>query len=402
MRTSNLFYVAAASAMGWLGPIRECSAADHAEAPIVESDQGADIADAYAFLDPNDNTKVILAFDVHGFIVPSENGNFGAFDPEVLYRFSIENTGDAEPDKLIDVEFSKPTARGAAQTATIEIPARRRVNRISFTALTTVASSTAATAPEPVVTTDAGSGISFFAGLTDDPFFFDIPGFNRFVASVRAGSPDASTLSRGRDSFAGYNINLIALSVPASLLQGSAGNVIGVTTSTLRRRVTIRSEKKDSKDRGEFVRVDRMAVPAVNTVLIPFSRKDEYNRASTIQDAAGRFAGDIVATLVSLGTNDTYVGILAGVAVTKGDFLRLDLSVANTGSQGGTNSPAGFPNGRRPTDDVIDTILTLVANGTTLGDSVSANDFTFRDAFPFFAAPHQPLPTGTIDDNTRN
>ena len=53
-------------------------------------------------------------------------------------------------------------------------------------------------------------------------------------------------------------------------------------------------------------------------------------------------------------------------------------------------------------DDVIDTILTIIANGATLGDGVPANDATFRDEFPFLAAPHQPLPSGTIDDNTRN
>src|ERR1041384_5445300 len=84
-------------------------AADHAEAPLVESDQAADIADVYTFLDPNDNSKVILAFDVHGFIVPSENGNLGAFDPNVLFRFNIENTGDAMPDKYIYVNFDEQT-----------------------------------------------------------------------------------------------------------------------------------------------------------------------------------------------------------------------------------------------------------------------------------------------------
>jgi len=57
--------------------------ADHAESPIVESDQGADIADLYAFVDPNDNSRTILAFDVHGFIVPGENSNLAAFDPDV-------------------------------------------------------------------------------------------------------------------------------------------------------------------------------------------------------------------------------------------------------------------------------------------------------------------------------
>ena len=69
-------------------------AADHAEAPLVESDQAADIADVYTFLDPNDNSKVVLAFDVHGFIVPGENGNLGGFDHDVQFRFNIENTGD--------------------------------------------------------------------------------------------------------------------------------------------------------------------------------------------------------------------------------------------------------------------------------------------------------------------
>src|SRR2546425_10791497 len=78
-------------------------AADHAESPLVESDQAADIADVYTFLDPNDNSKVILAVDVHGFIVPGENGNLGGFDHDVLFRFNIENTGAAEPDKFLPV-----------------------------------------------------------------------------------------------------------------------------------------------------------------------------------------------------------------------------------------------------------------------------------------------------------
>jgi hypothetical protein len=84
-------------------------------------------------------------------------------------------------------------------------------------------------------------------------------------------------------------------------------------------------------------------------------------------------------------------------------MLRLDTSRANSGPQGGTNAGAGFPNGRRPTDDVIDTILFLVTNGAlTTGDHVDDNDAPFRDSFPFFAASHQPRDTGVIDDNTRN
>lgn len=378
-------------------------AADHAEAPLVESDQAADIADVYTFLDPNDNAKVILAFDVHGFIVPGENGNLGGFDKDVLFRFNVENTGDAAPDKYIYVNFDEQTSRSQPQTAHVTVARTDSTNKTSFTAPSTVSSATSPTAATPVVTTDAATGISFFAGLTDDPFFFDIPGFNRFVGSVLGGSPNVTLLNRGRDTFAGYNIQMIALSVPAAMLKGSAGNVIGVSATTLRGRNTHRSEKRDAFDSGDFVAIDRMGIPAVNTALIPFARKNEYNRATTQDDAAGKFAGDIVGTLTALGTDAAHVGILASVAVAKGDMLHLDTSKANSGPQGGTVAGAGFPNGRRPADDVIDTLLFLITNeGLTTGDHVNANDVSFRDAFPFFAPSHQPRDTGVVDDNTRN
>jgi hypothetical protein len=210
-------------------------------------------------------------------------------------------------------------------------------------------------------------------------------------------------LSRGRDTFAGYNVQMIALSVPAALLKGSAGSVLGVSATTLRRTTTLRSDRRDPRNLGDFVAVDRMGVPAINTVLIPFAHKNEYNRSTPQQDAAGKFATDIVGTLTALGTDATHIGILASVAVTRGDMLRLDTSIANTGGQGGNNSGAGFPNGRRPSDDVIDTILFLVTNGAlTTGDHVNANDVSFRNAFPFFAPSHQPRDTGVVDDNTRN
>src|SRR5437870_13911777 len=83
-------------------PARHMKAADHAEATGVAGDPGADIADVFAFLDPNDNSKVVLALDVEGFIVPSELLNLSFFSPDVTYRFEIENTGDARPDASID------------------------------------------------------------------------------------------------------------------------------------------------------------------------------------------------------------------------------------------------------------------------------------------------------------
>ena len=393
-----------AALYGSIGVVR---AADHGDAPNVASDQGADLGDVYFFLDPNDNTKAILIMTVHGFIAPGEAVNFAIFDEKIRYRFGVENTGDAKADLVFDVTFDLrsavpgPTGKEIlqipkAQTATITLP-----NGSTFTA-PVLNPSLAATPPTQTVTTDAASGVSFFAGEVDDPFFFDIPAFSRFIASVRNGSPDPTQFARARDTFAGYNILAIALRVPLTLIKG-AGNVIGLEALTQRATQSVKKGRGKIVKTGVFGNVDRLGNPAVNVALIPFNRKNEYNAASPQDDAAGRFANDITATLTALGTNTTNIGILASVAITHGDFLHLDVSIPNTGTGGGTNAAAAFPNGRRLQDDVIDTLLNIITNGAiTTGDNVNANDLPFADTFPFLAQSQQPFAPGTIDDHTRN
>jgi len=373
-------------------------ASDHGDSPANAQDRGTDLGDGYMFLDPNDNSKVVMLMTVSGFIVPGENVNFGVFADRdsARFTFDIENTGDAVPDQQFLISFS-PKAAGQAQIATIVLPDGR-----TFIAPTTAISNTAETPAAPVVTTEPVSGISFFAGLTDDPFFFDIPAFGRFVASVKAGAPNPAVFDRGRNSFAGYNILSIALEVPVALLKGSNGNIIGMSQTSQRKLLQVVTADGRIVGSGRFVNTDRQGLPAINTVLIPFGRKTEYNHSTPADDARGKFATDIVATLKSLGTNDTNIGILAGLAVAKGDILRLDTSKANSGTGGGTNPEAAFPNGRRLADDVIDTILFFVANQNKLGDNVNANDVPFRDTFPFLAPPNQPFPKDTVDDRTRN
>lgn len=383
-------------------------AADHGDAPGVAGDQGADLADIYFFLDPNDNSKAILIGTVRGFIVPGEAVNFGIFDPTVVFRFEFENTGDAVPDLTLDVTFDQRTADPGpagkeilqvpkAQTATIKLP-----NGVTFTA-PVLNPSLAGSPPAQMVTTNTATGVQFFAGEVDDPFFFDIPAFGRFIASVRNGAPDPSLLFRGRDTFAGYNDMAIAFSMPVSLIKGT-GNVIGVDCLAQRSKQSIKLKRKARKFiiENNLVTIDREGNPAVNVALVPFNRKDKYNAADTQDDAAGVFANDIVATLTALGTNAGNINALAGVAVLKGDFLRLDVSIANTGTGGGTNASAAFPNGRRLQDDVIDTLLFIITNGAVVGDSVFANDQPFSNTFPFLALTQQPRNPGTFDDNTRN
>ena len=408
-----------------LTPMPGTDAADHGDAPVASLDRGAEITDVYAFLDPNDNTKLVLELGIHGFIPPGENNNFSPFDPNVNYQFLIDTQGAGIPNQFVNITFSPRTAVTQPQTATIVLPFGE-----TFTAPTTIPSATAITPPTAVVTTDPRTGAAFFAGLRDDPFFFDIPAELLYRTS-RTSSPangsgiDPSVFSRRRDTFAGYNILAIIISIPTSYfrVQPTAGNPgadeIGISSATQRREVT-NITQDGVVTYGRFINVDRMGVPGVNTVFIPFARKDEYNRASPPDDVAFVFRDVIVKSLQDLKTGPGGIGILANLVVVRGDMLRLKFSVPNSGQGGGTNPEGGFPNGRRPQDDVIDTIVTIINNcqaiaitaspgadcqqGLVVGvvDGAGPNDVPFLDTFPFFAPPQQPRQSGTIDDNTRN
>jgi len=495
-------------------------AADHGDSPTASNNASADLNDVFVFLDPNDNNRVIISMTTRGFIVPSEAVNMGIFDPKLVYRFLLEGSGDVIPDGHISITFAPRTTTAAGQVATVRMD-QGPTKVFEFNAPATNPTLNPAP-PAQTVTTDSASGVSFFAGEVDDPFFFDIPAFSRFVAAVRAGSPNpAGAFTRARDSFAGYNTMAIALSIPKALLPNANG-VIGVEGVTLRAEPQFGAALGNLATRGQveggskvliggltisgngpkqvivrgigpslaasnvpgplpdptlklfnsqaqlvasndnwqdtqaaeisrtqfaptnpkeaailatlppggytvilddaagatgiglvetydldvaaptvLVQIDRTAVPAVNVALIPFARKDEYNTGTPEEDANGRFAGDIVATLKALGTDDTNIGILAQVAVVHGDYLRLNFNTANTGTGGGNNSGAGFPNGRRLGDDVVDTLLFFILNQHPLPDNVYANDVPLQNTFPFFANAQQPRDSG-IDDNTRN
>ena len=413
-----------------LAPAPPAGGADHGDAPYNNSDQGIDGADAYAFLDPTDNTRVILALTSRGFIAAGENNNFGQFDPAVRYRFELETTGDPRPDRFLDVTFSRRTGATTPQTATITLP-----NGQSFTGPSTPPSVCIAGAancpPAPTITdfTSTNGVVRFFAGMRDDTFNFDIPGFAAGSAALRAcvaaaNPPDPACvnaalvlLGRGRDSFAGYNIVNIVISLPRALLTAvGTGNELGVNGVLQRRspQIFVSSPDQVAPGRnypavgfGRWQTLDRNGIPAVNAVLIPFARKDEFNAATGQDDANGRFAADIVASLQALGTNATNIGILAGVAVNRGDMLRLNLNLANasigTGETIQTANYAGFPNGRRPGDDVVDVLLYFIANQQAITDNANANEVTIPLTFPFFPPPNQPRPSGAgAEDNTRN
>ena len=425
--TLRLAALSALAAFSIVSPVAR--AADHGDAPFVAGDQFADLADIYAFLNPNDNTKVDIIVTFRGFIVAGEAVNFAIYDPTLRYRIEIENTGDAKADKFINVSFSPRIAiAGPAGKEILQIPQPQNATitfenfkdstgkkiKGEFVAPVTNPS-LGGTAPAQTVTdlNVAGTTMRFSAGEVDDPFFFDIPGFARFIADVRNGVANPQNqFNRARDTFAGYNVMSIALEVPASFLTGSNGSVIGVSAASQRHVVSkIGKPGKLPKGTGSFKTIDREGVPAVNVALVPFNRKNEYNQSTTQDDANLKFGGDILAVLAALGTNGATVFpptgnalVLAQVAVLNGDILRLEtnaVTAPNTGTGGGTGAN-GFPNGRRLKDDVVDILLTLINNSNALGDNVNASDVAPNDTFPFVHQSQQPFATGTTDDNTRN
>lgn len=331
-------------------------AADHKEAPLVQESGPVDINDLYAFVSPSDPSNLVLIMTVNPFSVPGAATAFN-FSPRILYRLKIDNDGDARPDYFIDINFDDDQSYVATFAEFNRTPGEDG-NRLIINGQATAP--TSGTTPNPPLI--AGTqGVKVFAGPTDDPFFFDSVGFNRTLAGTGTFT--------GSDGFGGFNVSSIVIEIPIDRVIGDS-TVLNVWATT-------ENPIRIKNGSGIFgAQIDRMGNPAISTALIPSGMKDAFNRGRPNNDAAD-FAGAIVASLQALGTDDTNIGILASVAVP--DVLTIDV-----------DQPSGFPNGRTPADDVIDTILFFVFNQTPVSDGVDANDAEFPSEFPYLAPPWQP------------
>lgn len=148
---------------------------------------------------------------------------------------------------------------------------------------------------------------------------------------------------------------------------------------------------------GDYERVDRAGMPAVNTALI--TSKNAYNLADPVDDIdpANPFVAEIVASID--GLHAALDGELTGLGLTP-------CASADCVAQGGplvlpdtlkvdTQMPAGFPNGRTPSDPVMDitlAVLLLDLGVHTAVDLVGVNppenDVAFDSEFPYLADPH--------------
>jgi hypothetical protein len=264
----------------------------------------------------------------------------------------------------------------------------------------------------------------------DDAFFVDLGAVFDGINIDKPGRPNIGLGNQGggKDDVAGYNTKSFVLQVPErevtrdgkQVADMKAGNaVVGVWSTTERRRGSVlgsaaTGRKHGSRSGKPWVQVSRLGNPLINEVIVPIGKKDKFNATSPADDAKnfGQFAlnpepARLLNALFGLGiqeTNRTDIvqALLTGVpGLTQigknpaaADTLKLNLGVAPSAKPNRfgvlAGDLAGFPNGRRLTDDVIDIELRVIAGALLspaknipLGDGVDQNDKPFRSQFPY-------------------
>src|SRR5215471_15727790 len=205
------------------------NAADHRDAPTVDDYSAIDINDVFLFRDPPCTTanctsqNFVLILSTQAVADPKFGVSYH-FQPNALYRFNFSTRPNAIRNGIatasIDFTFSPfgnndscPAPQPPCQTYEATFP-----QGVVIDGLVTLGSN-AATPNPPVVT--AMGPISIFAGPREDPFFFDLIGFNRFIAKFNSQPAPAVphfNLFTGKDAFLGKNINAIVVEFPISML----------------------------------------------------------------------------------------------------------------------------------------------------------------------------------------
>jgi hypothetical protein len=430
-----------AVAVGAFGPIGG-RASSHREAPLVAADPQVDTTDVYAFVSPDDPSTVTLVANWIPFEEPAGGPNFYAFGENVQYDINVDNDGDARPDLTYRWIFENHyrnqntflyntgpvTSLGDPDLnffQTYDLVLEREKGRpvtLVDDAIAAPSDVGAASMPDYAALRDEAvvslsTGGQTFAGQADDPFFLDLRVFDLLYG--------ANFSEAGDDTLAGFNVNTLAVQVPKELLaaDGDPGDnpIIGVWSSTQRPHVQVLKEDGKRSSSNKFVQVSRLGMPLVNEVVIPVKDKDKFNASKPVDDAqflsyvtdpeVPKLIEAIYGIPAPATPRDDLVAVfLTGLdglnkpaGVVPGELIRLNMSIppcepgscasySRLGVIGG--DIAGYPNGRRLSDDVIDISLQvvegeLVGNPNDLSDGVDANDGPFTSAFPYLALPHR-------------
>jgi len=287
-----------------------------------------------------------------------------------------------------------------------------------------------------------------FVGQRKDPFVVNL-GETFDLVNIKYPAVELNPLAEFAtvDSLSDDNVTSLILEVPIACLTNGTNPIIGgwTTASVPASRVVSASPGTGldpTQQSGSFVQVSRLGMPLVNELVIGLKDKNKFNASEPKDDAQFAdyvtnptlpallellFGGAGVKAPTNFPRTDLVAAFLTGVSgvnqpagVVASEMVRLNTSIAPTapaaqnrlGVLGGDN--AGFPNGRRPGDDVVDIEL-RVAMGVlctlNLGGCVPANapagslKYTdgayissafFANEFPYLRAPLKGSPN---DDN---
>ena len=252
-----------------------------------------------------------------------------------------------------------------------------------------------------------------FVGQRKDPFvvnlgetfdlvnYVPVEGDSAPGKGDKGGFPGGITQSNENDDLRGKNITTLALELPKACITGAGNGVIGAWTTASLPQARLLNPKSGfnntEKNGGALVQVSRLSNPLVNELVIGIADKDKFSSSAPKDD--GQFADYVThpslpavlnilfrdAVNSTLGANiadlaptnfprvDLVTAFLTGVPnvnqlakVTPSEMLRLNTKIAATpaamqspfGVAG--NDLAGFPNGRRPGDDVVDIALRVM------------------------------------------
>jgi len=204
-----------------LGLTRWMQASDHKDSALLAADPAADIADVYTFRSPVNPDNIVLAMTVSGFIPPSE-ASTTFFDPNVLYQWKIDNTGDAVEDLVIQAFV---TGTGGNQVMHFRGPAAPSVTGATSRVVDGPETATVRVSNTETPIIASRNGMTVFAGVRDDPFFFDLVQFKKIIAGQAT-----SFRNPGIDSFAGTNVLAIIVELPSAQLGGTKLRVEGTTS----------------------------------------------------------------------------------------------------------------------------------------------------------------------------
>jgi hypothetical protein len=419
--------VAALTSRG--GSPATAQASSHREAPLISEDPSADNTDTYAFRSPDARDTVTIISNYIPGEDPAAGPNWYTFSPSARYVIYADKNGDGKPDITWRFRFKNRAPVAFLQNTQQEYTVTRLDGKSSR-----VVGSGLLTPPDNIGPRstpgyhalamagihDLNDGSKVFAGQRDDGFFGDIGAAFDLVA-IRSGT---GASGGGKDFFAGYAVHTVSLQVPLSQLDNGGNHVVGVWSASERpvTKVTL------AKSRGRKVlqtttgwkQVSRLGEPLINELLIPTELKDKWNASTPDKDKQFEqyYSSPVLAKLLNqlypqfgpfteTNRTDLVSVLLTGLkepnlnytGTTLADEIRLNLAIPPTAPVGHGNrlgvlggDLAGYPNGRRLEDDVIDISEravggVLIGHSLPLGDGVDGNDVPYLATFPYQADP---------------